>query len=320
MWPVNRVNVESDEIYFLEESRPSHFQVFQCHANPLQIIQPAAFKGVVVLKFITIDSRQLQQLPPLQDITHSLISLYLVSMDMGQMKNEHYFHGRRTREQFGMPLNALETISIGLYHIGKTVVQLKFSHNVLRTVARTESIVFTKLRVVDLSHNNITHLNADRLITPQLQVLRLQHNHLVSLVDMTQYSCGNSLPNDIFLNFYLNGNPWNCHGSITWLQSNLFMLMCNLFGREELIYAKPPLNPCIREVDQLICRGPSRRLSSAVVPYERNAVLKRIKFLKNLEGKCAWQPYLHLGLILNYCNNSSSLYKSDIFLLELVHG
>ena len=75
-------------------------------------------------------------------------------MDIGQTKNEHYFHGCRTLEQFGMSFKALESISIGLYRIAKTVVQLKFPHNVLRTVAWIESIAFTKLRVVDLGHNH----------------------------------------------------------------------------------------------------------------------------------------------------------------------
>ena len=214
-------------------------------------------------------------------------------MDIGQTVNEHYFRGCRTLEGLRMPFNALETISLGLYHIAKTVKYLKFEHNVIRSVASMEGIAFAKLRLLDLSHNNITHLNTEHLIAPQLRGLGLKHNHLMSLREVTLSSLGNSLPDGEFLNIYLIGNPWNCDGSLSWLQSNLFILARNVRGEEELIHAKPPLKPCIRNVDRLICHSPERRLGTAVVPRGRIAVHKRIKSLKNLAGNRKWHPHYH---------------------------
>ena len=265
------------------------FQRFQCYANPLRFIHPAAFKGVLALRFIFIDSRQLQQLPPLQDITHSLICLYLVSMGMGQTKNEHYFRGCRTLEQFGMTFSVLQSISLGLCHIGQTFKYLKFDHNGIRSVASMKDIAFTNLRVLDLSHNNITHFNTEHLDTPQLRLLRLQHNHLVSLRDVILSSWGGkSLPDGVFLDINLHGNPWNCDGSLAWLQSNLFILARNMLGEEEIIYPKPPLRPRIGNVGRLICHSPDKRLGTAVVPHGRIAVHRRIKSLKNLAGNRKW--------------------------------
>ena len=232
---------------------------------------------------MTINSQQLQQLPPLQDIAHSLVSLYVVTMNLGQTKNEQLLSGCRTLTRLGMPFSALETISLGLHHIAKTVEYLRFKRNAIRSIASMEGIAFAKLFALDLCHNNITHLNPEYLITPQLRVLDLEHNHLMSLGDVTLHSWGDSLPDGVFLGILLNGNPWNCDGSLTWLQSSLFIL--GRRNQRELIYAKPPLKPCIRNVDHLICHSPDRRLGTAVVPPGQIIVHKRIKSLEMLAGK-----------------------------------
>ena len=100
-----------------------------------------------------------------------------------------------------------------------------------------KGIAFTNLRVLDLSHNNITHFNTEHSDTPQLRLLRIQHNHLVSPRDVILSSWGgNSLPDAVFLDINLHGNPWNCDGSLAWLPSNLFILARNMPGEEEIIY------------------------------------------------------------------------------------
>ena len=263
----------------------SSFQKFQCFENPLRCIHSSAFKGVLALKFLLIKSHQLQQLPPLQDIAHSLIAWYVESTKLGQTKNEHYFNGCFTLERLQIPFSDLETILLGLHHVAETVERLEFNHNLIRSIALMEGIVFSKLLVLDLRHNNITHLNPEYLITPQLHLLELDHNHLVSLGDVTQYSWGDSLPERVFLNIFLNGNPWNCNGSLTWLQSSLYILGRNGFGKGELIYTKPPLKPCIRKVDHLICQNPDRRIGTAVAPREQIAVHRHIESLEILAGK-----------------------------------
>ena len=275
--------IEANKMYFLQQLTLLSFQRLQCNANPLQLIHPWAFKGVLALKLIAIDSPQLQQLPPLQDIAHSLTSLFIVSVDLEQTKNQQYLSDCRMLKRVSMPFSALETISLGLHHIAKTLEYLRLKHNVIKSIASMEGIAFRKLHALDLRHNNITHLNPECLITPQLRQLDLEYNHLVSLGDVTQYSWGNSLPYGVFLNIILNGNPWNCDGSLTWLQSGLFNLRQG--SRWELIYAKPPLKACIRNVGHLICQSPDRRLGTALVPRERIVVHGRAKTLETLAGK-----------------------------------
>ena len=249
----------------------------------LRCIHPLAFKGVLALKFLTIKSHQLQQLPPLQDITHSLISLHIVSVKIRQTKTEDYFIGCWSLERLVIPFSALEIVSLGLQHVAKTVEYLHFKHNVIRSIASMEGITFSTLLMLDLRHNNITHLNPENLITPQLRLLDLEHNHLVSLRDVTQYSWGNSLPNGVFLSIYLKENPRNCDGLLTWLQNILHILVQG--GKRELIYAKSPLKPMIRKVGHLICHSPDRRFGTVVVPRKQIAVHRRIKSLEILSAK-----------------------------------
>ena len=184
-----------------------------------------------------------------------------------------------------MHYNALENIPHGLYLIAQTVRYLGFMNNVIRSIAPMEGIAFTKLHLLYLRHNDITHLIPGDLITPQLRLLDLGHNHLVSLGDVTQYSWGNSLPDGVFLSIYLNGNPWNCDRSLTWLQSNLYILVRNVLGKKELVYAKPPLKPCIRKVSHPICHSPDITLGTAVVPRRQIVDHRRITSLKKLVGK-----------------------------------
>ena len=176
----------------------------------------------------------------------------------------------------------METIPRGLHRIAKTVNSLWFKHNIIRSIAEMEGITFPKLNLLDLGYNTITHLNPERLITPQLRLLEFDHNIIVSLADVSRCSWGNSLPDGVYLDIYLQGNPWNCNGSLIWLHDNLFILEST--WREEEIFAKPPLKPCIRSTSLLICHSPDRRLGTTVVPRKRIAVHRRIKSLEKLAG------------------------------------
>ena len=196
-------------------------------------------------------------------------SVYIV-----QLENDHYFSSCRTLEKLGMQRSALEPVPLGLHRIAKTVNSLWFKHNIIRSIAEMEDITFAKLHALDLGYNKITHLNPKRLLMPQLRLLELNHNLIISLADVSQYLWGNSLPDDIYLDIYLHGNPWNCNGSLIWLHDNLLILKST--WRDEEIYAKPPLKPCIRSVSLLICHSPDRRLGTTVVPRKRIAVHRRI--------------------------------------------
>ena len=119
-----------------------------------------------------------------------------------QPKNDHYFSGCHTLDQLGMQSSALETVPLGLHHIAKTINSLWFKHNIIRSIAEMEDITFPKLGVLDLGYNKITHLNPERLIMPQLRLLELNHNLIVSLADVSQYSWGNYLPDGEYLNIF----------------------------------------------------------------------------------------------------------------------
>ena len=260
------------------------FQGFQCYANPLHFIHLSAFKSVVALKFLTISSSRLLQLPPLHDIAHSLISLSShKSVHIVQSRNDHYFSGCHTLERLGIQRSALETIPLGLHRIAKAVKSFLFMRNVIRSIVEIEGIAFPKLDILDLGYNKITHLNPERLITPQLRLLELNDNLIISLGDVFQFSWGNTLPDGVYFDIHLHGNPWNCNGSLIWLHDNLFIL--ELSGHVEEIYAKPPLKPCIRSVNRLICHSPYGRHGTTVVPRKRIAVDRRFKSFKNLAGK-----------------------------------
>ena len=197
-------------------------------------------------------------------------------------RNDHFLRGCHTLEQLAMQGNALKTVPRGLHRIAKTVNSLWFKHNIIRSIAEMEGVTFPKLYVLDLGYNNITHLNPERLIMPQLRLLELNHNLIVSLADVSQYSWGDTLPDGVYLNIYLHGNPWNCDGSLIWLHDNLFILEST--WHDEEIFAKPPLKPCIRSTSLLICHSPDRRLGTTVVPRKQIAVHRRIRSLENLEG------------------------------------
>ena len=199
-----------------------------------------------------------------------------------QSENDHYFSGCRTLERLGIQGSVLETIPQGLHRIAKTINSLWLMRNAIRSIAEIEGIAFPKLDILDLKHNKITHLNPERLIMPQLRLLELDNNLIVSLADVSQYSWGNSLPDGVYLDIYLHGNPWNCNGSLIWLHDNLFIL--ELSWHHEEIYAKPPLKPCIRSVNRLICHNPDGRRGTTVVPRKRIAVHRRIRSFKNLAG------------------------------------
>ena len=236
------------------------FQVFSCVNNPVKYVHPAAFRGLLVLKRLKLGHTQLHQLPSLQHIGHSLEYLDISLSRHFTGNDAQNFAYLRKIKTLNMYHNRLSRTPLGLNLIANTITALRFAYNTIISLTSIEGVEFIKLYALRLEGNNIAHLRPEYLITPRLKILNLVGNPLVSLAEVTQYSRGSLLPEHEYMKIALRQNPWHCNGSLIWMFSNLYK-----FG-SETIYAKPPSQPFISNVNQLICESPGARHGTTVVP------------------------------------------------------
>ena len=176
------------------------------------------------------------------------------------MVDVNYFISCKRIEIFRMDHGTLKSTPSGLNHIANSVVELHFRYNSITSMTSMKRVKFVKLRKLHLYSNSITHLHPEAFIAPRLQSLNLVHNALLSMTDVTQRTWGSSLRSYDYLSITLFGNPWHCNESLTWMQGRLFRL------KNEVIYAKPPLKPCVRFVQRTRCNTPYERHGTTVVP------------------------------------------------------
>ena len=267
--------------------RTSHFfsyylslQVFLCAGNPVRYIHPDAFKGLLVLQHLRLRSSQLQQLPSLLHIGHSLLYFELIrSMQVKENQARDCSYLRKI-ERIAMVHGVLKWTPLGLNHIANTVKDLELCSNGIRSIASMEGVKFIRLRRIYLYDNSITYLRPEFLLTPHLQLLNLERNKLVSLEEVTQYSWGSSLPNNKYLTIYLRQNHWHCNGSLSWMFSNLVEFKGNT------IYAMPTLKPCVEYVEQIFFKSSATRRGTTVVPKDiiENVDIS-VRSLSDLVGK-----------------------------------
>ena len=183
--------------------------------------------------------------------------------------------------------NGFSRTPMGLNLIASTVISLSFVSNSIDSLSSMEGVEFIKLVTLRLMYNKITHLRPGLLITPRLESLNLEGNHLVSLAEVTQYPWGRSLPEYTYTEIYVKNNPWHCNGSLMWISSNLYKI------ENEIIYVKPPFKPYIRNVNRLLCESPDARHGTTVVPMDviENVNIS-IRSLRDLAG----MSYCHFVL------------------------
>ena len=250
--------------------------------NPIRYIHPAAFIGLLVLDILSLESTQLYQLPPSQDIGNSLTTLIFSSaIYFESLLNAHTFaHLRKIRNLYFWQ-NGLKSTPLGMHLIANTVVVVNLRFNAIKSLTSMESVKFTRLRELNLADNNISHLRPEMLIMPTLQYLNVEGNDLVALAEVTQYSWGSSLPKYQYMTISLRHNPWHCNGSLFWMLSNLYRL------KSDIIYANPPRKPYIRNMDQLFCESPAACHGTTVVPRDNiESAHVRLRSLHDLAGKC----------------------------------
>ena len=227
-----------------------------------------------------LQSTQLQQLPSLLHIGHSMMYLELIrSM---QLKGNHArdFSHLRKIESIKMVHGVLKCTPLGLNHIANTEKDLDLYSNGIRSIASMEGVKFIRLRRIDLYNNSISYLRPEFLLTPHLQSLNLERNELVSLDEVTQFSWGSSLPNNKYLVIYLRLNHWHCNGSLSWMFSNLYRF------NQQIIYAMPTLKPYAADVEQILCKSPATRRGTTVVRREIiESVNISVHSLSDLVGK-----------------------------------
>ena len=162
--------------------------------NPVKYVHPAAFRGLLVLERVRLRHTQLHQLPSLQHIGHSLITLELGSSIHFKRNDAQDFTHRMNLRYILMDCSRLRSTPLGLALTANTIKRLNFAYNATHSLTSMEGVKFDKLITLDLHYNNITHLHPEVLFTPYLQVLYLMGNSLVSLGEVTQYSWGRLLP------------------------------------------------------------------------------------------------------------------------------
>ena len=204
---------------------------------------------------------------------------------------------------FEMRHNGLIRTPMGLDVIASTITVLNFAFNTIFSLTSVEGVEFISLQILQLQYNNITHLYPEFFITPRLSFINLEGNHLVSLVEVTQYSWGGSLPTHEYMEIHLRENPWHCNGSLIWMFRNLYKL------QSIIIYARPNFKPYIRNVEQLICKSPDARHGTTIVPLDMiENVNMSIPSLRDLAGKCYRQlmpnvKWNFTNLIHDFCIN-----------------
>ena len=255
--------------------------------NPVRHIHPDAFRGLLVLLSLKLQSTQLHQLPHLKHIGNSLI--IWESIDFMQFKgaNAEDFSHLRKIEHLRISHAGLKGTPLGLDHIANTIKRMYFPSNAIETLATMEGVNFVTLWLLDLRRNVITHLRPEVLIFPHLERLNLVGNNLIALDEVTQYTWGGSLPDHIYLAISIWQNPWHCNRSLDWMLG--FLCKYNF----QIVYAKPTRKPYIKNVEQLVCMSPAARIGTRVVPRD---IIKGIDIsilsMGDLEGKC------HRNLVL----------------------
>ena len=289
-WSRAQIHKRSIAVYhkFENESKTNlhqlTLQVLSCQMNPVKYVHPGAFTGLLVLEHLRLRHTQLYQLPSLQHIGHSLTYLEIGFSTHFNGNCAKKFTYLRKIKSIEMYRNGLIRTPLGLSLIASTITVLNFVCNTIISLTSLEGVEFIKLHTLRLQYNNITHLHPEFLITPRLQILNLEGNHLVSLAEVTQYSWGSLLPKHKYMQILLRENPWHCNGSFIWMFRNLYKF------QGMLIHAKPPFKPYIRYMDQLLCESPDARHGTTVVPMDIiESVNISIGSLRDLAGKCYLQ-------------------------------
>ena len=186
----NAVQNRGGKIYFFCHLS---FQEFDCVRNPVRHIHPDAFRGLLVLQRFKLHTTQLHELPPMQHTGHSLIYLELSHSEQFELNSVQDFSYLRKIEYIILMQNGLQSTPLGLNHIANTALYLDFMFNSIQSITLMAGIKFYKLQFVNLSNNRITHLRPELLIAPNLRLLNLENNHLVSLEEVSHYSWGSLL-------------------------------------------------------------------------------------------------------------------------------
>ena len=131
-------------------------QVFLCAGNPVRYIHPDAFKGLLVLQHLRLRSSQLQQLPSLLHIGHSLLYFELIHSMQVKENQARDFSYLRKIERIAMIYGVLKCTPLGLNHIANIVKDFELCSNGIRSIASMEGVKFIRLRRIYLYDNSIT--------------------------------------------------------------------------------------------------------------------------------------------------------------------
>ena len=162
----------------------------------------------------------LWEAPSLQYIRNSL-SLLALQRNPIQAILDDYFNGCRQLEVFRCEYCKLSSVP-NVHPLNKSLRMLQLQDNRISSISHLYDISFTALENIILSHNNISHIEEDRLILPALESLELDHNALVTLGDVSRCGWGSTKTGPLGVTMHLYENPWHCNRSLSWLAAALF--------------------------------------------------------------------------------------------------
>ena len=181
--------------------------------NPVVYVHPAAFKGLKMLKALTINSPLLNRAPSLEFIGHSLTRLDL-SYCMARFETDYFKHGYKIRHLI-VPKNGLMEIPVSLRVVVNSLIFLQLAKNNITTLEPFYGVRFVQLADIYLDGNKISTLVPNALLLPRLRALSLNDNHLHQITDLSEAPWGVDIFDEVYV--YLLGNPWHCNASMEWL-------------------------------------------------------------------------------------------------------
>ena len=219
--------------------------------QPLIDIHPDAFQGLLGLKALQIQHCELREIPPLHDLRDVLEILNLEGNNITD--STFNFSGDFPKlKLLSMSYNFLISVP-SLTSLTKQLYTLHLSHNKIESVRNIYDVTFFQLRVLKLEFNRIKYISLSRLRLPNLVMLSINNNDLVTIEPIGVLLNGVSTMCRQ-LEVLLRGNPWHCNDSFTWIYNGAACIQGA--HQSNLIYTSPSCQVYSPECGLLLCQTP----------------------------------------------------------------
>ena len=220
--------------------------------QPRLEIHPETFEGLLSLKAHGITYCDLQNMPPLNHISHSLETFDLSwnnIFDQQVILNHEYSH----LSLLSLRGNRLTSVPY-VKEVATNLQTLDLSDNSIKSLDNLYDVQFYKLSTLDLSSNLLRHISFSGLDMPKLDALYLQHNFLVSMEPVDEILNGFSAScYQLFVS--IRHNPWHCNESLSWLYNSEHYEQAH--KGFSILYLSPSCKVCLPDIHSLLCHTPA---------------------------------------------------------------